>query len=213
MPPSNLMAGRASAWPVEDMIMSKNNIWYLPGPFHQYQEDIKALAKENGLVIVDANSSESRRGEAKFVPEVTIRPELTQVAVLVEPGALSQEAVDRLKAELASIGVIVESFAVQSLDRPVGELGETASRLFEVLEAVNAGISSLQRERDGEVEKAGKLQEENEHLRAEIAALKQAAASDPEVEQLKTKLTEAGVTYRTNASKESLQKQVDELAK
>ena len=117
--------------------MSKNNIWYLPGPFHQYQEDIKALAKENGLVIVDANSSESRRGEAKFVPEVTIRPELTQVSVLVEPGALSQEAVDRLKAELASIGVIVESFAVQSLDRPAGELGETASRLFEVLEAVN----------------------------------------------------------------------------
>ena len=193
--------------------MSKNNIWYLAGPFHQYQEDVKALAKEHGLVILDANAATSRKGEAKDVPEVTIRPELKAVAVVVEAGGLSQDVVEQLTAELAAIGVIVESFAAQALERPAGELGETGSRLFQVLEAVNAGIASLQSERDGEVEKAGKLQEENEHLRAEIAALKQAAASDPEVEQLKAKLTEAGVTYRANASKESLQKQVDELAK
>lgn len=194
--------------------MSKNNIWYLPGPFHQYQEDIKALAKENGLVIVDANSSESRRGEAKFVPEVTIRPELTQVSVLVEPGALSQEAVDRLKAELASIGVIVESFAVQSLDRPAGELGETASRLFEVLEAVNAGVSSLQRERDGEVERADRLQKQVDDLLAQAAKRELETEEDreaKEVAELKAKLDAAGVTYRANASKESLQKQVAEL--
>jgi len=194
--------------------MSKNNIWYLAGPFHQYQEDIKALAKENGLVIVDANSSESRRGEAKFVPEVTIRPELTQVSVLVEPGALSQEAVDRLKAELASIGLIVESFAVQSLDRPAGELGETASRLFEVLEAVNAGISSLQRERDGEVEKARVLQKQVDDLLAQAAKREfedEESREAKEVAELKAKLDAAGVTYRANASKESLQKQVAEL--
>jgi len=191
--------------------MSKNNIWYLAGPFHQYQENVKALAKEAGLVIVDANAATSRKGEAKDVPEVTIRPELK--AVVVGAGGLSQDLADQLTAELAAIGVMVESFAVQSLERPEGELGETAGRLFQVLEAVNAGIASLQSKRDGEVEKAGKLQEENEHLRAEIAALKQVAASDPEVEQLKAKLTEAGVAYRANASKESLQKQVDELTK
>lgn len=193
--------------------MSKNNIWYLAGPFHQYQEDVKALAKEHGLVILDANAATSRKGEAKDVPEVTIRPELKAVAVVVEAGGLSQDVVDQLTAELAAIGVIVESFAVQSLERPEGELGETAGRLFQVLEAVNAGIASLQSERDGEVEQAGKLQEEIDHLRAEIAALKQAAASDPEVEQLKAKLTDAGVTYRANASKESLQKLVDDLPK
>ncbi|MFP3447622.1 hypothetical protein [Pseudomonas sp. SIMBA_067] len=193
--------------------MSKNNIWYLAGPFHQYQEDVKALAKEHGLVILDANAATSRKGAANDVPEVTIRPELKAAAVVVGAGGLAQGEADHLVAEMAAIGVIVESFAKQSLERPEGELGETAGHLFRVLEAVNAGIASLQSERDGEVEKAGKLQEENEHLRAEIAALKQAAASDPEVEQLKAKLTEAGVTYRTNASKESLQKQVDELAK
>lgn len=191
--------------------MSKNNIWYLPGPFHQYQEDIKALAKESGLVIVDANSTESRKGEAKDVPEVTIRPKQTQVAVLVEPGGVSsQEEFDQLAAEVASIDVIVESFSAQSLERPGGELGETAGRLFEVLDAVNAGIASLQRERDGEVQKVVDLEQEKADLLKQIEALK-AAAADPEVEALKAALDKAGVTYRANASKESLQKQVAEL--
>jgi len=190
--------------------MSKNNIWYLAGPFHQYQEDIKALAKEHGLVIVDANAVESRNGEADDVPEVTIRPELLVSAVVVGAGGLSQDHFDLLTAELASIGVIVESFAVQSLERPVGDLGETASRLFEVLEAVNAGVASLQRERDGEVQKVTALEQEKAELLKQIEALK-AAAADPEVEALKSVLDKAGVTYRANASKESLQKQVAEL--
>ncbi|MND23324.1 hypothetical protein D3C76_345900 [compost metagenome] len=191
--------------------MSKNNIWYLAGPFHQYQEDIKALAKEHGLVIVDANAVESRKGAAKDVPEVTIRPELQALAVVVEAGGMSQDVVDSLTAELAAIGVIVELFAVQGLERPEGELGETASRLFEVLEAVNAGVSSLQRERDGEVQKVTALEQEKAELLKQIEALKSAAA-DPEVEALKAALDKAGVTYRANASKESLQKQVAELS-
>ena len=195
--------------------MSKKNIWYLPGPFHQYQEDVKALAKESGLVIVDANVAESRKGEAKDVPEVSIRPELRPVTVLVEPGVLSTDQMDRLTAELASIGVIVESFAVQNLERPEGDLGETASRLFEVLEAVNAGISSQQRERDGEVEKVGLLQKQVDDLLSQ-AAKRDAENEDgreaKEVAELKARLDAAGVTYRANASKESLQKQVAEFS-
>lgn len=190
--------------------MSKNNIWYLPGPFHQYAEDIKALAKEAGLVIVDANAAEGRKGAAKDVPEVTIRPELLASTVLVEAGGLSQDHFDLLTAELESIGLIVESFAEQALERPQGELGETAGRLFQVLEAVNAGVSSLQRERDGEVQKVAALEQEKADLLKQIDTLK-AAAPDPEVEALKAVLDKAGVTYRSNASKESLQKQVSEL--
>ncbi|BBT40884.1 hypothetical protein [Pseudomonas putida] len=190
--------------------MSRNNIWYLPGPFHQYQENVKELAREHGLVIVDANVAEGRKGAAKDVPEVTIRPELQVSALVVEAGGLSQEIVDRLSAELGSIGAIVESFAAQSLEHPVGELGETASRLFEVLEAVNAGISSLQRERDGEVQKVTALEQEKIDLLKQIEALK-AGNGDPEVEALKAALDKAGVSYRSNASKESLQKQVAEL--
>lgn len=198
------------AWPAEDMRMSRNNIWYLAGPFHQYQENVKELAREHGLVIVDANVAEGRKGAAKDVPEVTIRPELQVPAVVVEAGSLSQDVVDRLTAELGSIVAIIESFAVQSLERPVGELGETASRLFEVLEAVNAGISSLQRERDGEVQKVTALEQEKIDLLKQIEALK-AGNGDPEVEALKAALDKAGVSYRSNASKESLQKQVAEL--
>lgn len=190
--------------------MSRNNIWYLAGPFHQYQENVKELAREHGLVIVDDNVAEDRKGAAKDVPEVTIRPELQAMAVVVEAGGLSQDVVDRLSAELGSIGAIVESFAAQSLERPVGELGETASRLFEVLEAVNAGISSLQRERDGEVQKVTALEQEKIDLLKQIEALK-AGNGDPEVEALKAALDKAGVSYRSNASKESLQKQVAEL--
>ena len=197
--------------------MSKNNIWYLAGPFHQYQEDVKALAKEHGLVIIDANAALSRRGEADDVPEVTIRPELKAVAVVVGVGGLSQDVLDRLTAELASVDVIVESFASQSLERPDGELGETADRLLQVLDAVNAGVASLQRERDGEVQKVvGLEQERAELLRQNAELLKQieslkAANADPEVEALKAKLDAANVSYRSNVSKESLQKQVAEL--
>ncbi|UVM65038.1 hypothetical protein LOY34_17040 [Pseudomonas sp. B21-009] len=190
--------------------MSNNNIWYLAGPFHQYQEDVKALAREHGLVIVDANAATNRKGETKDVPAVTIRPELKAAVVIVEPGGLSQDVVDQLTTELAAIGVIVESFAEQSLERPEGELGETAGRLFQVLEAVNAGIASLQRERDGEAQKVTDLEQEKADLLKQVEALK-AATVDPEIEALKAVLDKAGVTYRANASKESLQRQVAEL--
>ena len=106
--------------------------------------------------------------------------------------------------------MIVDSFAEQNLERPQGELGETAGRLFPVLEAVSAGIASLQRERDGEVQKVIDLEQEKAGLIKQIESLK-AAAADPEVESLKAALDKAGVTYRANASKESLQKQVAEL--
>lgn len=131
----------------------------------------------------------------------------TRVALVEGPDRVE---FDSLVAELASIGVIVDSFAEQSLERPQGELGETAGRLFQVLEAVNAGIASLQRERNGEVQKVIDLEQEKADLLKQIEALK-AAAVDPEVEALKAALDKAGVAYRANASKESLQKQVAEL--
>ncbi|MBC3496779.1 hypothetical protein HU764_008615 [Pseudomonas sp. SWRI100] len=141
--------------------------------------------------------------------EVTFVEAPKRVALVEGP---DQAELDRLTAELASVGVIVESFAAQSLERPEGELGETAGRLFQVLEAVNAGVASLQRERDGEVQKVAGLEQEKAELLKHIESLK-AASADPEVEALKAKLDQAGVTYRANASKESLQKLVDELDK
>lgn len=141
---------------------------------------------------------------------VVEKPRVTLQKAVV--GGLSSGLSEPLAAELASIGAIVDSFAVQSLERPEGDLGETASRLFQVLEAVNAGVSSLQRERDGAVEQVAKLEQDKADLLKQLDLLK-AASNDSEVDALKAQLDAAGVTYRSNASKESLQKQVDELDK
>lgn len=140
-----------------------------------------------------------------------------EVSVVDAPKAvavvgLSTEVSDRLAAELASIGIIVESFAEQRLEHPVGDLGETASRLFQVFEAVNAGVANLQREREGAVEQVNKLEQEKLDLLKQLEDLK-VANGDPEIEAMKAKLDAAGVSYRANASKESLQKAVDDLPK
>lgn len=193
--------------------MSNKNIWYLPGPFHQYQEDVKALAKVAGLRIVDASVTESRDGAADDVPEVTIK-EMPRV-LLIDGGNPSIN-IDAFRAELETVGLIVESFADQALVRPEGELGPVAGRLFQVFEAVNAGVQSLRSERDGEAEKVKALQKQVDDLLAQAAKARLETEESKEakdVADLKAKLDAANVTYRTNASKESLQKQVDELPK
>ncbi|MBG6289526.1 hypothetical protein I5I61_18900 [Pseudomonas nitroreducens] len=55
--------------------MSENNIWYLPGPFHRYEDDVKAMAKKAGLRIIDANMTDSREGAADKVPEAALKAE------------------------------------------------------------------------------------------------------------------------------------------
>lgn len=135
----------------------------------------------------------------------------TRMALVEGP---DHAALDRLVTELASIGVIVDSFAAQRLEHPEGELGETAGHLFQVLEAVNAGIASLQCERDSEVEKARVLQKQVDDLLAQAAKQELETEESREAKQvaeLKATLDAANVTYRANASKESLQKQVAEL--
>ncbi|WP_339518959.1 hypothetical protein [Pseudomonas proteolytica] len=190
--------------------MSKKNIWYLPGPFHQYSEDIKALAKEAGLRIIDANATESREDAAEEVPDVTIKERPT---VLLIDGGNSSINIDAFRAELESVGLIVESFADQALVRPEGELGPIADRLFQVFEAVNAGAESLIRERDGEVEKVKALQLQVHDLLQQADKAGHVATEAKELVDLKVKLDEAKVPYRANASKESLEKLVADLPK
>ncbi|NWD74831.1 hypothetical protein HX890_12025 [Pseudomonas gingeri] len=191
--------------------MSNKNIWYLAGPFHQYQEDVKALAKERGLRIIDANATESRDDEAREVPGVTVKeaPALPVLVVGDHPGF----EIEALRRELEAVGLIVESFAEQSLERPAGDDGATSSRLFQVLEAVNSGVQVLIDERDAETGKVEVLTKQNSELLEQIEALKAASASDPEIEAMKAALTAAGVAFRANASKESLEKLVSELPK
>lgn len=190
--------------------MSNKNIWYLPGPFHQYQEDVKALAKENGLRIVDASVTESREDAADDVPEVTVK-EVPKVLLI--DGSNSSVNIDAFRAELESVGLIVESFADQALVRPEGDLGPIADRLFQVFEAVNAGVESLIRQRDGEVEKVKALQLQVDDLLQQADKAGQVDTEAKEIAGLKAKLDEAKVPYRANASKESLEKLVADLPK
>ena len=190
-----------------------NKIWYLLGPFHQYQEDVKALAKKAGLRIIDASVTASRDGEAADVPVVTVKPvarsEAESQLVVADQIALDQEElIGKLQAESGAIRVLIESAeGLIPLEHP--EAGELPIRLFDALSGIHQGIAGIKAERDS-------LTAENESLRGEVAGLKAAASKSAddsaEIEALKAALDTAKVSYRANASKEALQKQVAELA-
>lgn len=63
------------------MEKDQNNIWYLAGPMFQYNEDVKALARQAGLKIVDATVAVDRANAAEEVPEVTIKAEYAERAM------------------------------------------------------------------------------------------------------------------------------------
>lgn len=153
--------------------MSNKNIWYLPGPFHQYQEDVKALAKAAGLRIVDASVTESRDGAAEEVPQVTIK-ELPAPADLVVGVSLSQsevelqEAIGNLNAERDGLRGLIESLEGGSpLEHPGA--GELPIRLFDVLTKIHAGVTELAERRD-------QITQERNALQVEVEALKKAEA-------------------------------------
>lgn len=79
--------------------MSNNNIWYLPGPFHRYEDDVKALAKKAGLRIIDANVTESRHGEAEKVPKAVLKPEFRPADETVKL------TIEEIRAQLTEKGV------------------------------------------------------------------------------------------------------------
>lgn len=186
-----------------------NKIWYLPGPFHQYREDVKALAKEHGLRIIDANITESRNEEADDVPEVTVRQvEPAPVLLIADSGdhTALQDLIDKLNAERDGIVLLIEAAeGLTELEHPGA--GELPIRLFGALKAIHEGFETLTGERDN-------LAGEVESLRGDVARLK--AAAEPvdnaeKIASLKAQLDAANVTYRANASVESLEKAVADL--
>jgi hypothetical protein len=188
------------------MIMS-NKIWYLPGPFHQYRENVKALAKERGLRIVDANVTEDREGEAVDAPEVTLR-QAAPVPVLVIDGqggvdvAALQELIDKLNAERDGIVLLIEAAeGLAPLEHPGA--GELPIRLFDALTSIHEGIASLKSKRD-------ELLGEVESLREDVARLTPAsqnngsALDELTVAQIKEQLDAKGFGYKVNDSKPEL---------
>lgn len=115
--------------------------------------------------------------------------------------ALELDAVNLLAAGLES-GVL----------NPVEGDG-AAARLHAALSGIQESMATLAASRDSAVEKSELLQKQVDDLLAQAEQARLADAEANEVAELKAKLDAAKVTYRANASKESLQKQVDELPK
>lgn len=113
---------------------------------------------------------------------------------------------DMLRAERNGILRLIDAAEGQSkLEHPGA--GELPIRLFSALKAIHEGFEAFTSERDN-------LASEAELLRAEVASLKAAAEPVDNAEKiagLKAKLDAANVTYRANASVESLEKAVADL--
>lgn len=175
--------------------MSKN-VWYLPGPFHRYNEDVKSLAKEAGLRIIDANVTTDRKGEADKTPTVTVK-ESQEVLVI---GGGNSADIEVLRRDLESVGLLVDSLGDGELVKP--EEGDTAIRLFDVLTGIHAGVQGLKNH-------AADLQGQLDKAQADLSAEKarNANTEPPEeltIPQLKEQLDAKSIAYKVNDSKPEL---------
>jgi hypothetical protein len=88
-----------------------------------------------------------------------------------------------------------------------------ALRIHQALSGIQSNMQSLADSRDDALAKSAELQKQVDDLQAQADKARQDEAEAKEIAELKAKLDAAKVTYRANASKESLQKQVDDLPK
>ncbi|MGG5223512.1 hypothetical protein [Pseudomonas syringae pv. coryli] len=138
--------------------------------------------------------------------DVSVKEARRVSIVSVADQADLQEVISALRAEQGAIQVLVDGLGEGEIHRP--EAGELALRLFDVLGTIHNSVGELTSERDG-------LLATIDLLRVEVEALKRSAspAADDaaEIGTLKAKLDKAMVSYRTNASKESLERLVADL--
>lgn len=116
-----------------------------------------------------------------------------------------------LTSQLDAVKLLAEQMEAGFLDVPKGE--GVALRVHKAVTALWVEMESMAAARNEAVDKAALLQKQVDELPAQAEQARQPDAETKEVAELKAKLDAAKVTYRVNASKESLQKQVDELAK
>ena len=174
----------------------------VPGLFRSVERDATAVT-----VVGEYPEIVTAYEDAGVDVEVVALPEPVVVGTqAVASGELSQ-LLAALQAESGAMVLLVDGLEAGEIHRP--ESGELALRLFDVLGAIHASVGELTTERDG-------LALTVDALRAEVEALKKPALAPPvdeagEIAALKTKLDEAKIQYRANASKESLEKLVAEL--
>lgn len=176
----------------------------VPGLFRSIERDATAVT-----VVGDYPEIVTAYEDAGVDVEVVALPESVVVGTQAVASEELSQLLAALKAESGAMVLLVDGLEAGEIHRP--ESGELALRLFDVLGTIHASVGELTTERDG-------LALTVDALRAEVEALKKSALAPPvdeagEIAALKTKLDEAKIQYRANASKESLEKLVAELPK
>lgn len=157
-----------------------------------------------GVVVVGDWPKVVEAYERAGVQVATIEAESRQVLVVGsgDNNAELEALIGKLRIESDTVRAVIDGLDAGEIEKP--EAGELAIRLFHSLDGIRVQMVALVGARDD-------LAAENETLRNELAELK--AGEGVEVEAMKAQLDAAGVTYRANASKESLEKLVADLPK
>lgn len=94
------------------MSTQKSNIWYVPHPTFVFNEDVKALARQHGLQVVDAVYDAG--DGADDVPKLTLRDEYKPVPVkkadtekTKEPEKPKALTVEQIKEKLTAKNVAI----------------------------------------------------------------------------------------------------------
>ena len=164
----------------------------------------RAEAGVTGVVVVGEWPKVVEAYERVGVEVTSIEAESRQVLVVgaADNTAELEALIGKLRIENDTVRAVIDGLDAGEIEKP--EAGELATRLFHALDGIRLQMVDLSGARDD-------LAAENETLRNELAELK--TGEGQEVESLKAQLDAAGVAYRANASKESLEKLVADLPK
>lgn len=150
------------------------------------------------------------------VEVMAIKAEPRQVLV-VDTGdnkADLEALIGKLQIESDTVRAVIDGLDTGEIEKP--EAGELAIRLFHSLDGLRLQMAGLVDQRDAEAERASDLQKQVDDLLAQAARAgleTDETKEAKEIAELKARLDTAGVTYRANASKDSLEKLVDDLTK
>ncbi|WP_454846067.1 hypothetical protein [Pseudomonas farris] len=125
-----------------------------------------------------------------------------------------EELIGKLRIESDMVRAVIDGLDAGEIEKP--EAGELAIRLFQALDGIRLQMVDLAGRRDSEAERASTLQKQVDDLLAQAAQARLEMDETKEakdIAELKAKLDAAGVAYRANASKESLEKLVADLPK
>ncbi|TWC27706.1 MULTISPECIES: hypothetical protein [unclassified Pseudomonas] len=188
-----------------DLIYSTQSSGFDPDKRYRNPEHFdRPEAGVTGIVVVGEWPKVVEAYENIGVEVTAIEAESRQVLVVGagDNKAELQELIGKLRIESDMVRAVIDGLDSGVIERP--EAGELAIRLFQALDGIRVQMADLSRARDD-------LATENETLRNQLAELR--ADEGVEVEAMKAKLEAAGVPYRANASKESLEKLVADLSK